>query len=633
MLRCCTAGLAVRPGVDFPMSITTAASPTGAAATPPGDDVPAFHIPTARLLALVPQAQQQRSTLGSYFALMGNKRRILPLVALLINLRHAPAYLQPMLYGYLVNLLVHHPGAVMAKLPWVLSAAIGLGLVNISTTLPQRLLLARHRRSLTASLRRALMHRIHRLTFAFHDRSQVGELTNKFVGDMGKLEALQSYIFETLLLQSFAVSAMIVILAYKNWHLLLLMLIAVPVNLGIYRLFWKPIRAQNEVLRKAESGFSAFLFEALSGVRVTRSHAVEDHAEDRLGGHASNVAAKGYRLDKLHAFFGSVAWASTQMLNMAVLTASVLYCVHGWIQVGDLLVIMAFYQMISQGIDAFLNGMPAIAAAHDAMTSLAELFAREDHEDDQGKPAIAALRGEISLRDVSFRYPNSQVHSLNGISLEIPAGSSVALVGPSGSGKSTTASLILGFYQPTSGTVAIDGHDLQQVDRRSIRRQVGVVSQDVMLFHDSILGNIAWGDPQPDAQRAEVAARQANAHEFIAALEKGYAHVLGDRGAGLSGGQRQRLAIARALYRDPRLLLLDEATSALDPESERVVQQALEVLMEGRTTVIIAHRLSTVRNADRIVVLDQGRVVESGSFAELMAKRGTFFELASGQLF
>jgi ATP-binding cassette subfamily B protein len=594
--------------------------------------VPTFPIASERLYALVPQARK-RSTLGAYLHLVPNKRWMVPLVVVLINVRHAPAYLQPLLYGSLITLLAQDPQAALHALPLYLSLSLGMGLINISATLPQRLLLARQRRALTASLRRALMRRIHQLTFAFHDRSQIGELQNKFTGEMGKLEGLQQYLFETMLLQGVAVTAMVLIMGHKNWHLLLLMLIGVPINMMIYRVFWKPIRAQNERLRKAESGFSAFLLEALSGVRVTRAHAVESFTEERLGEAASAVAARGYRLDKIHAFFGSVAWASTQVLNMAVLTTSVYFCVRGWIKIGDLVVIMTYFGMISQGLDAFLNGLPSIAAAHDAMNSLGELFERDDHEVNAGKPTVDGVRGDVRLRAVRFRYPRSESHSLNGIDLEIPAGTSVALVGPSGSGKSTTASLILGFYEPTEGAVLIDGLDLREVDRRSIRRHVGVVSQDVLLFHDTILGNIAWGDPKPDLARAEAAARQANAHDFISKLPTGYQHVLGDRGAGLSGGQRQRLAIARALYRDPKLLILDEATSALDPESERVVQQALEVLMRGRTTVIIAHRLSTVRHADRIVVLDDGRIAESGRFAELMEARGKFHDLAAGQLF
>ncbi len=218
------------------------------------------------------------------------------------------------------------------------------------------------------------------------------------------------------------------------------------------------------------------------------------------------------------------------------------------------------------------------------------------------------------------------------VDLDIPQGTSLALVGPSGSGKSTIASLVLGLYEPQHGAVLIDGHDLRAVDRRSIRRHVGVVSQDVVLFRDTIAGNIAWGDPKPDAARVREAARRANAEPFITAMANGYDTVLGDRGLGLSGGQRQRLAIARALYRDPKLLILDEATSALDPESERLVQLALDELMKGRTTLIIAHRLSTVRGANRIVVLEEGQVSETGTFAELMERRRAFFKLANGQL-
>jgi len=609
-------------------------APVVPAAAPPRPEVgPRTYIPSGRLAALMPEARRRSTTIGAYLSLMTDKRSVLPKVILLINLRHAPTYLMPLLSGWMLTMLAQTPALALHWLPWVVLMTVGMMLVNVAVTLPQRLLLAQQRRALTASLRRGLMRRIHRLSFAFHDRSQVGKLQDKFTGDVGKLEAMSGFLFEVLIMQGFALVMMVGILAYKQPWLLLLMLVAVPLNLLIYRVFWKPIRAQHETLRKAESSFNAFLFEALSGVRVTRSHAVEEHAEERLSGFANAVAAKGYYLDKLHAFFNSVAWASSNLMNTAVFATGVWLCAHHLIKIGDLLVISAYFSQLSNSIDSFLNSLPTLASAHSALTSLGELFEIDDHEDDQGKQRLATLRGEIAIRDAHFCYPNSVSHSLNGIDLIVPAGTSVALVGASGSGKSTLASVILGFYQPLSGSVLIDGHDLQAIDRRSIRRHVGVVSQDVMLFHDTVLGNIAWGDPLPDAKRAERAARQANAHDFIIAMPEGYGHLLGDRGIGLSGGQRQRLAIARALYRDPKLLILDEATSALDLESERIVQQALETLMQGRTSVIIAHRLSTVRNADRIVMLDAGKVVESGTFSELMAARGPFFQLANGQLF
>ncbi len=595
--------------------------------------LPRVDMSSEKLTALVPEKHRERSTLGAYFKLLPQKRRVIPLVTVLINIRHAPNYLQPLLSGYLVNLLVRDPHEALAKLPLVLAATVGMGLVNVAATLPQQLLLARQKRSMTASLRRAIMRRVHRLTFAFHDRNRVGELQSKFIADLGKLEGLQTYLFETVLLQSVSLVAMVAIMAHKDWRMLALMLVAVPLNLFLYRWFWRPIKAQNEQMRKAESGFAASLFEALAGVRVTRAHAVESFTEERIGTAASVVAERGYRLDKILALFGSMAFASNQVLNMAVLGTGVYFCTQGWVKVGDLLIIMAYFGMISHAIDSLFGGMPAIAAAHEAMNSLAELYETDDHEDNDGKPAVASVEGELDLRGLCFRYPGGTTDTIDHLDLHVAQGTSIALVGASGSGKSTLAGLILGFYEPTSGAVTIDGRDLREVDRRSIRRHVGVVSQDVVLFNDTVLGNIAWGDPRPELERAKAAAVQANAHEFIAALPGDYLHVLGDRGAGLSGGQRQRLAIARALYRDPKLLVLDEATSALDPESERVVQQALDVLMRGRTTVIIAHRLSTVRNADRIVVLDRGRIVESGRFDELMQAQGKFRDLAAGQLF
>jgi ATP-binding cassette subfamily B protein len=303
------------------------------------------------------------------------------------------------------------------------------------------------------------------------------------------------------------------------------------------------------------------------------------------------------------------------------------------LSVGDLTVLVSYYVIVAAAMSQILGSYSALSAARDAVDSLAQLWDEEQEEEaDDGKRPLARLAGEVELRGVAFAYAHDDRRALDGLDLHVPAGSSLALVGASGSGKSTIASLVLGFYRPQSGAVLIDGQDLRLLDRRSVRRQMGVVSQDVVLFRDSVLDNIAWGERVPDLERARAAARRANALDFIEALPGGFQHELGDRGAGLSGGQRQRLAIARALYRDPRILVLDEATSALDPESERLVQAALEELMRGRTTLIIAHRLSTVRQAGRIAVLDHGRVVESGTFAELMARDGAFRRLAQGQL-
>jgi subfamily B ATP-binding cassette protein MsbA len=235
------------------------------------------------------------------------------------------------------------------------------------------------------------------------------------------------------------------------------------------------------------------------------------------------------------------------------------------------------------------------------------------------------VRESVAFEDVSFRYGDEFV--LNDVDLKVPRGTRLAIVGGSGAGKTTLVNLIPRFYDPTAGMVTVDGYDLRHVTQESLRRQIGLVTQETFLFNDTVASNIAYG--KPDASRAEIvaAARRAHAHEFVEQLAQGYDTLIGDNGVRLSGGQRQRLAIARALLKDPPILILDEATSALDSESERLVQEAMEELMVGRTVFVIAHRLSTVQRADRIIVLDGGRIVESGTHAELLQRGGIYRRL------
>lgn len=579
-------------------------------------------------------AGDRRNPLAAYMHLVQNKRFLVPAVWTLINLRNSPVWVFPLLIGHVFDLLSKPDmrDRVLGDLWWVMTVSFLLCVMNVITTVGERRLRSIQGRALAAALRRSLVRRLHKLTFAFHDRSQAGILQNKFLLDIGRLEAMQNYLAECILMQGTTILITLVIVSqYNPWFLLVLGLI-VPANLITAHLLWPPMRRRSEEFRIAESGFVSSLNEALHGVRVTRAHAVEDYAERRLESAARKVATTGVRVDVTHAFFGSTGWAVGSLLNMAVIGVGAWLCVRDEISYGALFIFWSYYGIISGAVSSIVYGMPTVAGASDALQSLSELYESESEERNDGKPALTLVQGEVRLDNVHFRYASSQRHSLGGVDLHIPVGTSLALVGSSGSGKSTIASLILGFYDPEQGSVFIDGHDLRTVDRRTVRRHVGVVSQDVVLFHDSVAGNIAWGDATPDTKRVEEAAVRANADAFIRELPNGYETVLGDRGMGLSGGQRQRLAIARALYRDPKLLILDEATSALDPESERQVQQALDVLMQGRSTLIIAHRLSTVRNAHRIAVLDEGRVVESGTYDELMAKQGAFYRLASGQL-
>jgi len=596
--------------------------------------------------ATVAHDGRKASVIGAYIRLQPGSGWQWGVIWMLQNLRNCPVYIFPLLTGYLIDLIdPSHPERAIQALPPVLGATFGLCIVNVMTTTIGRLMLSRINRTLTAHLRRSLIHRLNRLELTFHDRARAGEIQNKFILDTSRLEGLQQFLSEHIMMHGTTILVMLCIIAWRNPLLLVVIAAAVPINLTLARLLWKPVRRKTEAFRHAESSFLSHLSETLSGIRLSRAHATESWSEERIGRASDRVARRGIQLDFVVNLFGSSSWAVSSLLQMIVVGLGAWlavseprsFLVFGVpftlerISLGDLTVLLSYYGLVAGCIGNILNSMPTLAAAGDAIRSLSALYTQEGEADDN-KTALPSLRGEIELIDVHFRYSGTTQYSLNGVALRIPAGTSLALVGASGSGKSTIASLILGFYQPDSGKVLIDGLDLTTLDRRVIRRQVGVVSQDVVLFRDSILDNIAWGDRHPDYDRACDAARQANAMEFIEHLPGGMYHLLKDRGGNLSGGQRQRLAIARALYRNPRLLILDEATSALDPESERLVQAALDILMRGRTTIVIAHRLSTIRNASNIVVLDRGKVVQQGRFDDLVNRDGLFRKLANGQV-
>jgi ATP-binding cassette, subfamily B, bacterial len=291
-----------------------------------------------------------------------------------------------------------------------------------------------------------------------------------------------------------------------------------------------------------------------------------------------------------------------------------------------------YFGMLIGAVQQFLSVFPALAQGADAVRSLGEVLEAEQVERNDGKPsAPVPLRGEIVFENVTFNYPRGREVALKEVSLNIKAGETIAFVGESGAGKSTLVNLAIGFRSPTAGKISLDGQDLRDLDLRTYRRQIGVVPQTTLLFNGTLRENVTYGLEKISDDALWKILADANLSEFVRALPKGFDTPLGESGTQLSGGQRQRLAIARALVRDPRLVILDEATSALDTESERLVQEALVRLTKGRTTLIVAHRFSTIRHAHRIVVLHGGRIVEQGTQAELMAQGGQFSRLAKLQ--
>ncbi|GAB4006434.1 hypothetical protein GCM10029992_57070 [Glycomyces albus] len=291
------------------------------------------------------------------------------------------------------------------------------------------------------------------------------------------------------------------------------------------------------------------------------------------------------------------------------------------------MLLSTYFALLTQGLTQLMMLIPVGARGLESVRSIAEVLEEPDIEQNEGKRAVDTVAGRITIERVSHRYHESETEAVREVSLDIEPGTTVAFVGPSGSGKSTLLNLVLGFSRPTSGRILLDGVDMQRLDLRTARRFISVVPQESVLFEGTVRENVAYGMGDAGEERIVPALRDANAWQFVRELPDGLDTVVGERGARLSGGQRQRLAIARALVRDPRILLLDEATSALDPEAEELVKEALGRLMRGRTTLVVAHRLSTIRRADRIVVLDQGRIIEQGTHGELLKASGRYAQM------
>ena len=378
-----------------------------------------------------------------------------------------------------------------------------------------------------------------------------------------------------------------------------------------------------------QSALHGVLQHGAGGARVASHH----HASSADVG-SEGLRERGLQVDTLTELFASSSWFTFIVLQLACLVFSAWLVTRHKITVGDAVMYQSYFGMLIGAVQQALGVFPVLAQGRDAIRSIGEILEAPEVEDYSGnRPAPVPTRGEIVFEDVSFQYPRGREIALQNISLRIAAGETVAFVGESGAGKSTLVNLAMGFRPPTSGRVLLDGHDLQELDLRTYRRQIGVVPQTTILFNGSLRENVTYGLEKVSDGKLWDILSEANLSEFARCLPQQLDTPLGESGTRLSGGQRQRLAIARALIRDPRVILLDEATSALDTESERLVQEALIRLTKGRTTLIVAHRFSTIRQAHRIVVLQGGKIVEVGTLQELMARGGHFTRLATLQSF
>ena len=429
------------------------------------------------------------------------------------------------------------------------------------------------------------------------------------------------------------VTGILAMLLLLQWRLALFTLIVIPVLLGAARIFGREIQHASQRAQARTASLASMIREAFGAARVIRAFVQEEREIRRFRRQNERTFQENLRISQLIA---------AQVPLVSLLTAGGLVSVlwfggrmvaGGLMSVGSLVAFLAYAGLAVEPVVSLSRAYASVRQGLGALDRVIELLnpAGEVSDAPDAVP-LPPIRGEVRFARVSFVYPDGMTPALRDVDIAVRAGERVAIVGASGAGKTTLINLLPRFHDSSSGSVQIDGHDLRTVTLRSLRRQIGLVPQETVLFSGTIRQNIAYARPDAGDDQVEAAARLANAHDFIAALPQGYETVTGEGGVALSGGQRQRLAIARAVLSNPRMIILDEATSALDPESEQLIQEAFGRLMEGRTTFIIAHRLSTVRQANRIIVLDAGRVVEDGRHDELMALGGTYARLIGPQL-
>jgi ATP-binding cassette subfamily B protein len=488
-------------------------------------------------------------------------------------------------------------------------------------------------RDLGADLRNALTARLQSLSIGYHTRTSSSIVQTKVVRDVENVELMLQQVTHPLLSSIMVMLGALTMTAIKVPQFLPVYALTVPIAIGIRYGMRNRSRARNEVFRREIETLSARVGEMASLIPVTRAHGLEETAITRVAGGADGVRRAGLDLDVLNGRVASISWVAMQLLGVACLALAAICALTGFLPItaGEVVMLSSYFALLTGGLTQLLMLIPVGARGLESVRSIAEVLQEPDVEQNSGKRVASQVQGEIVLDAASHRYADADDDALHAIDLRIAPGETVAFVGSSGSGKSTLLNLVLGFVRPTSGRILLDGQDMQELDLRTVRRSISVVPQESVLFEGTIFDNVTYGLPDATPERVERALRDANAWEFVRDQPQGWDTIVGERGARLSGGQRQRLAIARALVRDPRILLLDEATSALDPESEGLVKEALERLMRGRTTLIVAHRLSTVRQADRIVVLERGRVIEQGAHDELLAAGGRYATLHLAQ--
>ncbi len=539
----------------------------------------------------------------------------------------APVWIIPVITGEIIN-LVSVPFDSNTILTLVLYAVviILLCLQNVPSTIWHNTISDRIIRNTGAGLKRIVVRKLQKLSITYHKEMETGVIQSKFLKDMDAIDNFNRNMLYSFIPAILSVIVALVITISRSWVITIFFLLLIPVNVLITLLFRKRLSRNSHDLRVESENLSAKLTTMLEMIPVTKAHGLEKKEMTNLDASIKKVTKKGLIADHATAVFGSWVWVINNIFSALCLVFCAYMCIIGVITPGDIVIFQSMFTTINNSVLGVINCLPMVISGLESLNSVSEIMLSNDIESSITGGEVK-VDGRVRFENVSYKYPNANDFVVKNFSLDVKEGECIAVVGASGSGKSTIMNLIIGFLRPTEGELYIDDKPITELPLSEYRQNISVVPQNSILFSGSIRENITYGLNNFSDDELNRVIEMANIDEFVKDMPNGIDSDVGEHGGKLSGGQKQRITIARALIRNPKILILDEATSALDNISEYHVQKAIAHLIKGRTTFIVAHRLSTIRDADRIVVMEEGECVEVGTYEELMALRGKFFEL------
>lgn len=545
-------------------------------------------------------------------------------------IKHSPVVYLPIVTANIINFVAYPEARDPTELAVQLALLFLMLILNIPTHMLYTKYYSKVTRRVEAGLRGAMVRKLQQLSIPFHKEMQSGRIQSKLMRDVEAVHALSYQLLNFIPQMLISVVTALVVVLSMNLTVFLFFVICVPLAVGTSRFFRSAMTRYNKDYRVSMEATSAKLMDMVEMTEITRAHALEDKEIKSLTVRLKNVANAGVRVDVIQSLFGASMWVVFQIFQLACLLFTSYLAFQGSIQVGDISLYQSYYGTLTGQVSAFLSLLPAITKGLDSISSIGEILSATDVENNDGKEQLPPLRGEYEFKNVTFSYDKDQ-SLLHDFSLHVRPGETIAFVGESGCGKTTTMNLVLGFNLATGGEILVDGKNIKDIDLHSYRSHIAIVPQTGVLFTGTIRENITYGMDSISDEELATVLDAARLTEFINSLPDGLDTMLNEHGSNLSGGQRQRISIARAIIRKPSVIIFDEATSALDSVSEREIQKAIDNLSKDHTTFVVAHRLSTVKNADRIAVLRNGRCEEIGSYEELMAKKGFFYQLQTAQ--